>query len=271
MSETSGRATADDSPAVRYDVADGVATLTLDRPDARNVLGPESLAQLHEGLARAAADDEVRVVVLTGTGNTFCAGADLRGAASADAGSFADSGPRALVRVLEALLDHPKPTIARVQGHVAGGGNGLVAACDLAVAAAEARFAFSEVRVGVAPAVISVVCLARMHPRDAAELLLTGERVGAERVRTAGLVTAVVPAEELDAAVASWVDQLRRGGPHALAATKQLLRRVPALDRAEAFDWTAELSAALFGSPEAAEGMTAFVQRRPPSWAPPAS
>lgn len=255
-------------PAVRYEVVDGVATLTLNRPEARNVLGPESLAQLAEGLASAAADDAVRVVVLTGSGNTFCAGADLRGAATADAGSFADSGPRALVRVLEALLDHPKPTIARVQGHVAGGGNGLVAACDLAVASADARFAFSEVRVGVAPAVISVVCLSRMHPRDAAELLLTGERVGADRVRAAGLVTAVAPAQDLDAAVVAWVEQLRRGGPQALAATKQLLRRVPTLSRQDAFGWTAELSAALFGSAEAAEGMSAFVQRRPPSWAP---
>lgn len=257
------------APAVRYDVDGGVATLTLDRPEARNVLGAESLAQLHDGLARAAEDDAVRVIVLTGTGNTFCAGADLRGAASAREGSFADSGPRALVRVLEALLDHPKPTIARVQGHVAGGGNGLVAACDLAVAVDVARFAFSEVRVGVAPAVISVVCLARLHPRDAAELLLTGERVSAERARAAGLLTAVVAAEALDAAVAGWVDQLRLGGPNALAATKQLLRRVPAMTRDEAFGWTAQLSAQLFGSPEAAEGMTAFVSRRPPSWAHP--
>lgn len=254
-------------PAVRYAVDDGVATVTLDRPESRNVLNPESMAPLLAGLRAAAEDDSVRAVVLTGTGNTFCAGADLRGAASG--GDFAASGPHALVEVLEALLDHPKPTLARVQGHVAGGGNGLVAACDLAVAVEEARFAFSEVRVGVAPAVISVVCLRRMPPREAAELLLTGERVSAERALRAGLLTAVVPADALDRQVGAWVDQLRLGGPGALAATKELLRRVPALDRGAGFAWTAELSASLFGSAEAQEGMAAFVQRRPPSWAPP--
>lgn len=257
------------TPAVRYEVADGVATVTLDRPEARNVLNAESMAPLLAGLRAAAEDDAVRVVVLTGSGNTFCAGADLRGAAAADDGSFAATGPRALVDVLRALLDHPKPTIARVQGHVAGGGNGLVAACDLAVAAEETRFAFSEVRVGVAPAVISVVCLRRMPPREAAELLLTGERVPAARALRAGLLTAVVPAAELDAAVATWVGQLRLGGPVALAATKQLLRRVPVLSLDDGFDWTAQLSAELFGSAEAREGMTAFVERRPPDWAPP--
>ena len=253
--------------AVRYDVAAGVATLTLDRPEARNVLNAESLVPLIEGLAAAATDDAVRVVVLTGSGGTFCAGADLRGAQS-DPGGFASSGPRLLVTALEALLDHPKPTIARVQGHVAGGGNGLVASCDLAVAVEDATFAFSEVRVGVAPAVISVVCLRVMSPRDAAELFLTGQRVPASRALAAGLLSRVVPESDLDAVVAQWVDQVRLGGPTALAATKQLLRQVPVATRDEGFAFTAELSAALFAGPEAAEGMAAFVERRPPRWAP---
>lgn len=254
--------------AVRYEVVDGVATLTLDRPDARNILDVESLAGLLDGLRRAADDDGVRVVVLTGTGNTFCAGADLRGA-QIGADGFAGSGPAQLVAVLEALLDHPRPTIARVQGHVAGGGNGLVAACDLAVAVEGARFAFSEVRVGVAPAVVSVVCLRVMAPRHAAELMLTGERVFADRALAAGLLTAVVEDAALDATVTAWVAQLRLGGPEAVAATKQLLRRVPTLTRDDAFAWTAELSASLFARAEATEGMAAFVERRPPSWAAP--
>jgi len=255
-------------PAVLYEVADAVATVTLNRPDQRNVLNAESLGPLLEALRAAAADDAVRVVVLTGTGNTFCAGADLRAAASAPAG-FAGSGPRLTVQVLEALLDHPKPTVARVQGHVAGGGNGLVAACDLAVAVQDARFAFSEVRVGVAPAVISVVCLRVMPPREAAELMLTGERVDAARALRTGLLSAVVPPGELDDTVSRWVGQLRLGGAGAVAATKELLRRVPAMSRDAAFAYTSELSATLFAGPEAAEGMAAFVQRRPPSWAPP--
>ena len=254
--------------AVRYDVADGVATITLASPETRNVLNAASLVPLQRHLADAAADDAVRVVVLTGEGSTFCAGADLAGA-STDADGFASSGPKALVSVLEAMLDHPKPIVARVQGHVAGGGNGLVAAADLAIAVESARFAFSEVRVGVAPAVISVVCLARMHPSHARELMLTGDRVSAHRALEAGLLTAVADAEGFEAVVTAYVDQLRLGGPQALARTKELLRRVPTMPRGEAFAWTAEVSAGHFASDEAREGMTAFFERRPPSWAPP--
>ncbi len=267
MSGTEAGAGAATAP-VLYEVADGVATVTLNRPEHRNVLNADSLGPLLTALQQAASDDAVRAVVLTGTGNTFCSGADLRGAAS-DADGFAASGPRLTASVLEALLDHPKPTIARVQGHVAGGGNGLVAACDLAVAVEDARFAFSEVRVGVAPAVVSVVCLRVMQPRDAAELMLTGERVTAARALQAGLLTEVVPVAGLDAAVGRWCAALRLGGPGAVAATKELLRRVPALSRDEGFAYTSELSARLFGSAEAAEGMSAFVERRPPAWAPP--
>lgn len=254
--------------AVRYEVADGVATITLDRPDSRNRLDAAGMAALAGALDRAASDDAVRVVVLTGTGSTFCAGADLSAAVSGDAAGFAGSGPQALVRVLTAMLEHPKPIIARVQGHVAGGGNGLVAASDIAVATADARFAFSEVRIGVAPAVISVVCLQVMHRRDAQELLLTGERVDADRALRAGLLTAVAPDEGLDAMVTGYVEALKAGGPQALARTKELLRRVPAVSVAEGFSITAQMSAELFASDEAREGMTAFIEKRRPEWAP---
>lgn len=250
---------------VRYEAAAGVATITLDRPDQRNRLDPAGMADLADALERAGADDEVRVVVLTGNGPAFCAGADLSAASGA---AFTGSGPEALVRVLTVMLNHPKPIIARVQGHVAGGGNGLVAAADIAVASADARFAFSEVKVGVAPAVISVVCLMVMHRRDAQELLLTGERVDADRVLRAGLLTRVVPADALDAEVQSVVDSLLEGGPQAVTQTKFLLRRVPALPREDAFVWTAEVSAGLFASEEAREGMTAFLEKRPPAWSP---
>ncbi|MEY4169890.1 MAG: hypothetical protein RLZ94_963 [Actinomycetota bacterium] len=246
----------------------GVATITLDRPDAKNRLDAESMALLLEHLRSTAESPTVRVVVLTGSGTTFCSGADLAGAVAATSGGFASGGTSGLVDVLVAMLDHPKPIVGRVQGHVAGGGNGLVAACDLAIASSDARFAFSEVRVGVAPAIISVVCLQVMHRRDAQELLLTGERVSAQRVHAAGLVTQVVESEGLDAAVAAYVEQLRLGGPEAVARTKELLRRVPAMTREEAFAWTAEVSAGLFTSSEAREGMTAFLEKRKPEWAP---
>ena len=244
----------------------GVATITLNRPDQKNRLDPAAMQLLIAHINAAAADASVRSIVVTGSGTTFCAGADLLAAVNAEAGGFAGSGPELLAAVLTTMLDCPKPIIAKVQGHVAGGGNGLIAACDLAVASADARFAFSEVRVGVAPSVISVVCLAVMHRRDAQELLLTGERVDAERVLRAGLLTHVVPADGLDAAVTALTEQIRAGGPEAVANTKELLRRVPTMDRTDAFAWTAEKSAGLFSSEEAREGMTAFLQKRPPSW-----
>jgi methylglutaconyl-CoA hydratase len=255
----------DGARPVSVAVADGVARLTLDAPEARNILTVAALTALVDALDAAAADPAVRVVVLTGTGSTFCAGADLRAAGTA---SWAD-GPARYAALLERLLDCPVPTIARVQGHVAGGGNGLVAACDLAVAVATARFAFSEVRVGAVPAIVSVASLPRMSRRDAAELLLLGDRVTAQRADEAGLLTRVAADEaELDAVVASWVAALRLGAPGALRQTKEVLRRVPELGRAEAFAWTTQLSAEAFTSAEAAEGMAAFAERRPPSWAP---
>lgn len=258
-----------DEPAlvspVRYEAADGVATITLDAPEARNVLTGESLAALNQALDDAALDDGVRVVVLAATGRAFCAGADLRGAGGA-AADFTARYTGALAR----LLDHPKPTIARVQGHVAGGGNGLVAGADLSVAVADAKFAFSEVRVGAVPAIVSVVALQRMPRAQAIELFLTGERVSAQRAQQAGLLTSVVADQAaLDEAVAAWVSQLRLGGPDALRQTKEVLRRVPQMERGEAFAWTEQVSATAFSSAEAAEGMAAFVARRPPSWAAP--
>jgi methylglutaconyl-CoA hydratase len=253
---------------VTYGVEAEVATITLASPETRNVLTADSMAAMREHLGAAAEDPSVRVVVVTGEGGTFCAGADLSGALAGDADSFTSSGPAAMAALLEAMLDHPKPLVARVQGHVAGGGNGLVAACDIAVATESAKFAFSEVRVGVAPAVISVVCLAVMRRRDAQELLLTGERVSAQRVLDAGLLTAVADADAFDAVVSSYVDALLLGGPEALSHTKNLLRRVPTLPRDEAFAFTAEVSGSLFASAEAREGMGAFLERRSPAWAP---
>lgn len=249
---------------VRYDLVDGVATITMDNPEGRNRLTVASMSLLLEFLDRAAADDAARVIVLTATGNTFCAGADMSEARS---GGFAQ-GLDVLARVYAAMIEHPKPIIARVQGHVAGGGNGLVAASDISVAARDAKFAFTEVRVGASPAIVSVVCLMRMNRIDASELLLTGERVAAERVVKAGLVTKAVEPQDLDAAVAAYVDAFMLCGPQALASTKLLLRQVPYMGINEALEWTKSVSVERFGSSEAVEGMSAFLEKRPPAWAP---
>jgi len=247
----------------------GVTTLILDRPERRNALNLTMVQELQAALDAAASDDSVRVVVLTGAGSTFCSGADLTDAAEGGAESFAGGVPAAFADLLSAMVDHPKPIIGRVQGHVAGGGIGLVAACDLAAAVDGAWFAFAEVRLGVVPAVIAPYVLRKIAPAAASELMLTGERVSAEVVREAGLVQRVVRSESLDATVFAWVAQLRRGGPQALAVTKRVLTRVTTMERAEARSWTTAVSAAAFGSVEAQEGIAAYAARRDPSWAGP--
>jgi len=249
--------------AVRYEVAAGVATLTMDQPHNRNALTAALLNGLADGLAAAAADPAVRIVVLTHTGPAFCAGADLSG------GGSAAVAPRAgLADILAAIQDSAKPVLARIAGHCMGGGVGLAAACDLSVAADPAKFGFTEVRIGVAPAIISVVCLPKLRRADALELFLSGERISATRAAQVGLITRAVPAGDLDSEVAPLTGKLLAGGPAALSAAKQLIYRVPPMERDAAFGWTSELSRSLFASPEAAEGMAAFKQKRPPSWTP---
>ena len=253
------------SDATRYEVLDGVATIILDRPENKNALSDELVGSLATHLGQAMADDAVRAVVLTNTGNTFCAGADLK---ASQPGVPSTESRHTFVDVFEMILDAPKPVIGRVDGHATGGGVGLVAVCDLSVMRDDAILGFTEVRIGVAPAVISVVCLPKMRRADASELFLSGERISAERASQVGLVNRVVPAAELDQAVDRYVDAVVRGGPHALAAAKELITRVPDLDRSEAFTWTAARSQALFRSEEAQVGIAAFRNRQPAPWVP---
>jgi methylglutaconyl-CoA hydratase len=253
------------TPAVRYEVAGEVATLTMDRPGNRNALTPELLDGLGDGLTVASAEPSVRVVVLTHSGPVFCAGADLK----ADPKEGAAPVPRfGLPAVLTAIQDAPKPVVARIGGHCLGGGVGLAAACDVSLAADEVQFGFTEVRFGVAPAIISTVCLPKLRRGDALALFLTGERIPAARAAGAGLITAAVPARGLDASLEAVIAKLLAGGPKALAAAKRLVYEVPNLSRPEAFEATAAISEALFKSDEAAEGMTAFREKRRPAWAP---
>lgn len=247
--------------AVTRTVDRGVATITLNRPDNRNALSTELVDALGDQLHAALDDDRVRALVLTNAGTTFCAGADL---SSRSAGS-----PRySFVDILTAVLDAPKPVIGRIAGHCMGGGVGLAAACDISVVSTDARIGFTEVRIGVAPAMISVVCLPKLRRADASELFLSGERVSAERAVETGLLNRVAPPDHLDDAVAEIVERVVAGGPSALAATKRLIAEVPTLERARAFEWTSELSAELFAADEAVEGIAAFREKRPARWVP---
>ncbi|MFI0784819.1 enoyl-CoA hydratase family protein [Streptomyces lydicus] len=249
------------TPLVSRSHERGITTLTLDSPHNRNALSARLVAELHRALADAAADDATRAVVLTHTGGTFCAGADLSEATS----GTAKDGPLGLARLLRTLVELPLPVVARVTGHVRAGGLGLLGACDISAAGPEATFAFTEARLGLAPAVISLPLLPRLDPRAAARYYLTGETFRAAEAARIGLVT--LAAEDVDAGLAPVLDGLRKGSPQGLAASKQLATAevLAAFDRDT--DALAERSAQLFGSAEAREGMTAFLERRAPSWA----
>jgi methylglutaconyl-CoA hydratase len=251
---------------VRTVTAAGVATLTLDSPANRNALSTPLMRQLLDALSGALSDPAVRTVVLTHTGPVFCSGADLKETAEAQANGRVPA--EMLADVLAAIWEAGKPVVARVAGPARAGGLGLIAAADIAVCTRQATFAFSEVRIGVIPAVISATVLPRLSPRAAAELYLTGEVFDGVRAAEIGLVTAAVTAEELDGAVAGYCDALVRGGPLALAGTKQLLRRTPLDDvRADLAELSAR-SAGYFKSAEGREGVAAFREKRPPSWVP---
>jgi len=260
-----------DRPMVLVDRAGPVVTLTLDSPHNRNALSVRLLGELLAALREAQDDLDVRVVVLTGTGTVFCSGMDLQerlhGPAAPDGETdnappaSDDERPATLPEVLTCLVGLPQPVVARVNGHVRAGGMGLVAASDMAVAGPSATFAFTEVRVGVAPAVIAVPALRVMGRRAFARYGLTGEVFGAAEAAAAGLLTAV--SDDVDGWVDAVVRSCLRSSPTAVAATKGLLadgRWDDAMAAAES------LSDELFASPDGAEGMAAFLDKRPPRW-----
>jgi methylglutaconyl-CoA hydratase len=275
---------------VRSSTTGGVATLTLDSPRNRNALSKALIGQLLDALAAAVADPAAHVILLTHTGPVFCSGVDLAETAAAtetgelpaarisERSGAAPAPPSAAQRaglpaeamgeLLAAVWECPKPVVARVGGPARAGGLGLVAAADIAVCAAEATFAFTEVRLGVVPAVISATVLPRLTSRGAAELYLTGDVFDGVRAAQVGLVTAAVPAADLDATVTHYTTALVRGAPGALAGTKRLLRRpTPVTFRDELAELTA-LTVSYFRSAEGREGVAAFREKRDPYWIP---
>lgn len=243
---------------VHYGVDRGIARIELDSPHNRNALSRQLCAELDAHLGTAADDPAVRAVELTHTGSVFCAGADL---------SEASSGPSitdVMIGLLRRIVDTPKPVVARIDGHVRAGGLGLVGAADIAVASRSVSFAFTEVLIGVAPAMITLTTLGRMTERAASRYLLTGAKFDATTAAEIGLITEAV--DDLDATTAELYDQLRKCSPQGLAETKPLTTRMTR----EAFDSHASdlaaLSARLFGTEEAKEGMRAFLEKRTANW-----
>ena len=240
------------------------AWITLDSERNRNALSAELIAELLGHLQDAMADDAVRCVVLTGNGPAFCAGADLKSRGAAIAREGDEESP--FVKILKLLWRGPKPVIAGVNGHAFGGGVGLVAACDIAVSAAEARFSFSEVRVGLVPATISVLVVRKIGEHHTRRLFLTGERFDAESARDYGILHRVVPRAELEAAVQEEVDAVCLGGPIAIGEAKELVRTVASLPMDDAFVFAEQMITRLFDSPEGDEGRAAFAEKRRPAW-----
>ena len=249
---------------VRLETAGEILTVTLADVENRNALGAAVLNGLHDAIAQANADPEIRAVVVTNEGTTFCAGANLKEQSGAASGARPKVG---FDELLEEIQHSSTPIVGKIQGHVVGGGNGLAAALDIAIAREDVKFGFTEVRLGVAPAIISVVCLPKLRRGDALEAFLRGHRFPASRAAELGLISRAVPADQLDAAVDEVLADLRRGGPEALGFAKRLVYDVPEMEQKEAFAYTADLSARLFKSEEAAAGMKAILKREKPPWA----
>jgi len=245
-----------------------VAFVTLARPEVRNAFNAALIAELHESFELLAADENVRTIVLAGEGKAFCGGADVNWMRSSLELNLKENleDARALSRMYRAIDGVPKVVIGRIQGAALGGGSGLAAVCDVAIAAESAFFGFTEVKLGILPAVISPFVLAKIGASHARALALTGERFDARRALAIGLVHEVVPDEALDAAVARVVTEVLGASPTGVAAAKLLFAQVAAAT----YDGTLELTAAAIAaqrtSPEGQDGLRAFLEKRPAGW-----
>lgn len=247
-----------DSPLVRCTTADGVATITLDSQRNRNALSRRLVGELTAYLDQVESDDDVRVVVLAAEGKAFCAGADMSEAAS----QGMEEGARTLIALQRKIVASSKPVVVRLHAPVRAGGLGLVGAADIVIAADTVTFAFTEARLALAPAAISLTTLPRLTSRAAARTFLTGETFDATAAADMGLVSQVVPADRLDAAVDEVVGELGKSALQGLQQTKKLLNREIVADIDARGDDLAALSASLFGSDAAKEAMTAFLNRK---------
>ena len=248
---------------VHVEIDDGVGTITLDSPHNRNALSTQLVGELVDAVAEVESSS-ARALVLRHEGPAFCAGADLKERSSATQSDDSVPAGNPLVATMARLMDMPIPTIASVEGSVRAGGIGLMASCDLVVVRNDVTFALTEVRIGVAAAIISVPILRRVSPGKIAAAMLTGEQFDTAEARDIGLITHAT--DDVPATVAALCDGVRAGAPNAVAETKRILRHVPTLGRDQAFAEMSELSAHLFLGDEAREGMAAFKEKRKPSW-----
>jgi methylglutaconyl-CoA hydratase len=249
---------------VETHVKDGVMTITLNDEKRRNALSRQLLKELVAAIDVVDHDDGIRVAVLTNRGNVFCAGANL--AERSSGSKIHDDSAIQLGALFQRIQLSPKPFVGRISGHCVAGGVGLAAVMDISIALDTALFGFTEVRVGVVPAVISVVCLPKMRRADAQSAFLRGNRFPATDAALMGLINAAVPADSLDAQVEATINDLLAGNPHAIAIAKQLATHEGSTSLEESFERMTKLSNELFESDDAHEGMTAYLEKRPASW-----
>jgi methylglutaconyl-CoA hydratase len=246
----------------------GTLTILLDRPEVHNAFSDALIADLIDCFSSATRDDYIRSIVLTGAGKSFCAGADLSWMKQMTTYSREQNieDSRKILSLYDTIASCPKPVIGRINGPAFGGGAGLVAVCDLAVTVPEATFGFTEVKLGLIPAVISTYVAQRLSPAAMRRLFLTGERFDAATALAVGLVDAVVPAESLDTTVSRWVSHLQTSGPQAMREVKELIRTMVSTEMSEYKSLTVETIARLRTSEEGQEGMAAFLEKRKPRW-----
>ncbi len=253
---------------IKYEIADKIARVTLVRPDVHNAFNDVMIKELSMAFKDVAKQSGIRVVVLTGEGKSFCAGADLNWMKKIKDYSYEENLKESLdlAEMFNLIYSCPKPVIGRIQGTAIGGGTGLVAVCDIAIAAAEAKFSFSEVKLGLIPACISPYVVRKCGEGRCREFFLTGERLSAEKAMAAGLVNRVIPLAEIDKAINEIVEQLISSGPEAISKCKELLSKVPMMGFDEFKKYTAEVIAQMRISKEGQEGMKAFLEKRKPNW-----
>lgn len=253
---------------LKYSKENAVATITFCRPEVHNAFNSTVISEMTEVFSSLEQDDDLRVVILTGEGKSFCAGADLNWMRGVVDQSFDENLAESnkLADLFYRIYSFKRPVIGRINGAAIGGGTGFVAVCDIAVAARSAIFSFSEVKIGIVPACIGPYVIKKMGEGKARELFITGERMKGDRALEVGLVNRVVDLEQLDNEIDSIVKSLLSSGPEAVAMAKRLISEVPAMGPDEFKPYTAEMIARLRVSDEGQEGMDAFLNKRKPKW-----
>ncbi len=251
-----------------YTKKDDVATVILNRPDVHNAMNDVLMKELTRCFQQLSTDDSLATIILTGNGKSFCAGADLTWMKNMADYSRDENkeDSRLLLDMYETIYSCPKPVIGRINGHAFGGGIGLLAVCDITVTVPETKFAFSEVKLGIIPAVISTFVAPRMTPSDMRRFFITGERFDSSVANTIGLIDLVVPPEKLDEVVNSCVEQVRSSGPYAIKEVKHLIDNLLKMDVKKYKEFTIEKISELRVSPEGQEGINAFLEKRTPHW-----